>query len=356
MDRFTSAPRMLHYDEDDELIFGLPSSHSELSDIGDEAFIVSKSDPAKKTLFGSIVSTANEVLSTNSNNNNKSVPQWNKEEDVTVDNSVDDNSSINDESEVFSDDTSSTNKTNSYEDDEVSDTSDDDLSPAIHQTDLYETKALTLWSKFEGVAATEFVRELKRQWLDAFKTKSFAQKENADVVIMFDYLPKLDNLFLQMKEDLASFASVNANKRHCMANIREELEEFDLEEEDTYIRNRDLKAKKVKGARDLFVMTTKVEVLKFAEKIKWIETEGQAASPKNQKKIVDVNVKCMMEFLEVNAGIYGSCAHTKCENPKDDVNERKRRITDVASPSSPDQKKRAIAVSPPSPSSQSTLY
>jgi hypothetical protein len=83
---------------------------------------------------------------------------------------------------------------------------------------------------------------------------------------------------------------------------------------------------------------------------------GQTISPKNQKKIYEANVESMMDFLELNAGIYGSCAYYKCDYPKDDVNEQKRRITDVASPSSPDQKKRAIAVSPPSPSSKLPFY
>jgi hypothetical protein len=167
---------------------------------------------------------AQQHANTMNNNNNKSAIQWKKEDNDTVDNSSDDNSSMNKESELSFDDTSLTNKSNSYKD-EVSDTSEDDLAPALCKTALYETKAWELWSKFHAVASTEFLRELKRQWLDAFQMKSFvAQRENADLVIMCDLLPKLDNLFLQMKEELHSFTSVNANKAHRMAAIRDELE------------------------------------------------------------------------------------------------------------------------------------
>jgi hypothetical protein len=63
------------------------------------------------------------------------------------------------------------------------------------------------------------------------------------------------------------------------------------------------------------------------------------APTKNQNKINKGNLKSMMAFLEVNAGVYGSLAFIPSDHAKDDVNDCKRRVLNFASPSSPDKKK-----------------
>jgi hypothetical protein len=114
--------------------------------------------------------------------------------------------------------------------DKYSDASEDTMSPVDWKATLYHSKVWDLWSKFDDVASAKFLCNIKRQWLDAFEKKSFAQKENADLVILTEVLLELDSFYLQMKNELRSFAAVSATKQHHMAAICDELEEYNIQE------------------------------------------------------------------------------------------------------------------------------